>query len=144
MHPDWIVPDWPAPANARALSTTRAGGIGAAPWDSFNLAGHVGDDPAAVAENRRILRAALPAEPVWLNQVHGAGVIELDATPPSAPPEADAAIARAPGRVCVYAPDAAAEQALQQAGEAVEGLRLPPLRGLPAERAADLEMALNG
>lgn len=100
MHPDWIVPDWPAPANARALSTTRAGGIGAAPWDSFNLAGHVGDDPAAVAENRRILRAALPAEPVWLNQVHGAGVIELDATPPSAPPEADAAIARAPGRVC--------------------------------------------
>jgi len=50
----------------------------------------------------------------------------------------------APGRVCVYAPDAAAEQALQQAGEAVEGLRLPPLRGLPAERAADLEMALNG
>jgi YfiH family protein len=77
MRPDWIVPDWPAPANVRALMTTRAGGISRAPYDSFNPAAHVGDDPVAVAENRRILREVLPAEPLWLNQIHGTRVFEL-------------------------------------------------------------------
>lgn len=75
MHPDWIVPDWPAPANVHALMTTRAGGVSLAPFDSFNPASHVGDDPAAVTENRRLLRQWLPAEPLWLNQVHGCGVV---------------------------------------------------------------------
>ncbi len=41
---DWIVPDWPAPANVRAVCTTRAGGSSAAPYDSLNLGDHVGDD----------------------------------------------------------------------------------------------------
>lgn len=77
MHPDWILPDWPAPANVRALMTTRSGGVSGAPYESMNPATHVGDDPAAVAENRRILRQALPAEPLWLNQVHGTRVFEL-------------------------------------------------------------------
>ncbi|HNA31254.1 MAG TPA: peptidoglycan editing factor PgeF [Thiobacillaceae bacterium] len=77
MHPDWLVPDWPAPANVRALTTTRAGGVSGPPYDSLNPASHVGDEPAAVAENRRILRQALPAEPLWLNQVHGTRVFEL-------------------------------------------------------------------
>lgn len=75
MHPDWIVPDWPAPANVRALMTTRSGGISSAPYNTFNPASHVGDDPAAVAENRRLLRQWLPAEPLWLNQVHGCDVV---------------------------------------------------------------------
>ncbi len=75
MHPDWIVPDWPAPANVHALMTTRAGGVSQPPYDSFNTASHVGDDPAAVAENRRLLRQWLPAEPLWLNQVHGCAVV---------------------------------------------------------------------
>ena len=30
MSDAWIVPVWPAPANVRALSTTRAGGVGVA------------------------------------------------------------------------------------------------------------------
>ncbi len=47
------------------------------PCDSLNPASHVGDDPAAVAENRRILRQSLPAEPLWLNQVHGTRAFEL-------------------------------------------------------------------
>jgi YfiH family protein len=85
MHPDWIVPDWPAPANVRALMTTRAGGVSQAPYDSFNPAGHVDDEPAAVAENRRILRESLPAEPLWLNQVHGTRVFELALPTPSLP-----------------------------------------------------------
>ena len=75
MHPDWIVPDWPAPANVHALMSTRSGGVSPPPFDSFNTASHVGDDPVAVAENRRLLRQWLPAEPLWLNQVHGCAVV---------------------------------------------------------------------
>lgn len=63
MSDAWIVPAWPAPANVRALSTTRAGGVGLAPFDSLNLGTHVGDDPAVVAANRARLRERLPAEP---------------------------------------------------------------------------------
>jgi len=77
MHPDWIIPDWPTPPRVRACMTTRAGGIGRAPYDSFNTATHVGDDPATVAENRRLLRQDLPNEPLWLNQVHGLRVFKL-------------------------------------------------------------------
>ena len=90
MHPDWIIPEWPAPANVHAVMTTRAGGVSRAPYAGFNLAGHVDDDPAAVAENRRLLRQWLPTEPLWLNQVHGVEVA-CDATPSL--PNADAGVA---------------------------------------------------
>ncbi len=99
MSDAWIVPGWPAPANVKALSTTRAGGVGTAPFDSLNLGTHVGDDPAAVAANRARLRALLPAEPCWLNQVHGTAVVDL-ATEHGVP-DADAAVSRTPGAVCV-------------------------------------------
>jgi YfiH family protein len=99
----WITPDWPAPATVRALSTLRTGGASKLPYASFNLGGHVGDDATAVAENRRALRdaAGLPAEPVWLEQVHGTCVRDLDSQVPahSAGP-ADAAVTRQPGKVC--------------------------------------------
>ncbi|MDP2834036.1 MAG: peptidoglycan editing factor PgeF [Pseudomonadota bacterium] len=74
MPPDWITPDWPAPANVHAFMTTRSGGVSLAPFASFNPASHVGDAALAVAENRRLLRQWLPAEPLWLNQVHGVAV----------------------------------------------------------------------
>lgn len=90
MHPDWIIPDWPAPANVHAVMTTRAGGVSHAPFNSFNPATHVDDDPAAVAENRRLLRQWLPAEPLWLNQVHGCAVA-CEAGPTL--PDADASVA---------------------------------------------------
>src|SRR5512141_726310 len=101
----WLVPEWPAPRHVRVISTLRGGGAGAAPYASFNLANHVGDDPAAVASNRARLREAahLPAEPFWLNQVHGTEVA-MNAGPAStqsAPPRADASVARESGRVCV-------------------------------------------
>ncbi|MCX7673760.1 MAG: peptidoglycan editing factor PgeF [Thiobacillaceae bacterium] len=79
--------------------TTRAGGVSRPPYDSLNLALHVGDDPAAVAENRARLRRWLPAEPLWLNQVHGDRVIEAGQY--TAGVEADGCVARAPGQVCV-------------------------------------------
>lgn len=73
-----IQPEWPAPAAARAISTTRLGGVSAAPWDSLNLGLNSGDDPASVATNRARLRRELPAEPHWLAQVHGSRVLHLD------------------------------------------------------------------
>jgi YfiH family protein len=98
--PAWIEPDWPAPPKVRALSTTRAGGVSAPPYAALNLAGHVGDAPGALAENRRALKVAagLPAEPVWLTQVHGNQVAPLDAGEPKGP--ADAAWSCLPHRVC--------------------------------------------
>jgi hypothetical protein len=93
-----IRPDWPAPANVRALSTTRRGGVSTGPRASLNLAVHVGDDPRCVEQNRDRLRALLPAEPLWLAQVHGREVVVADRVAPGA--VADAAVTRAAGVVC--------------------------------------------
>jgi polyphenol oxidase len=65
------------PDNVVAGQTTRVGGVSDGLFQSLNLATHVGDAADAVAENRSRLRAALPAEPVWLNQVHGISVARL-------------------------------------------------------------------
>ena len=95
--------DWPLPRGVRAAFTTRLGGASAAPCDSFNLGTHVSDAPTAVAANRSRLRELLelPAEPAWLNQVHGADVADLDgAVVASTPVTADAAVTRATGRAC--------------------------------------------
>jgi len=99
----WYEADWPAPHGVRALSTLRGeprSGVSKAPYGCFNLGEHVGDDPAAVAENRRRLKVAagLPSEPAWLSQVHGIRVVDLDS--PAVPGPADAAIARGSAKVC--------------------------------------------
>jgi YfiH family protein len=96
--------EWRTLAGVRAAFTTRLGGVSEAPWDSFNVASHVGDAPDSVTRNRVDLRALLnlPAEPAWLNQVHGVAVSDLDAgAATSGPTTADAAVARGAGRVCV-------------------------------------------
>jgi len=82
------------------LSSFRGGGASVAPYASLNLGDHVGDTLAAVADNRRALIAAagLPAEPAWLEQVHGVNVADLDAPGPYGP--ADAAVTRRAKRVC--------------------------------------------
>ena len=96
----WIVPDWSAPANVRALVTTRRGGVSVGPYSSLNLGTHVGDDPLAVAENRRRLGEQLPASPLWLDQRHGVAVVDAARCPPASVPPADAALARRPATVC--------------------------------------------
>jgi len=97
-HPDWITPNWPAAPRVRALITTRAGGVSSGAFASLNLGEYAGDDPRNVARNREILRGVLPAEPLWLRQVHGAiAVNATEATPGS---EADGAVARVAGAVC--------------------------------------------
>jgi YfiH family protein len=73
----------------RRVTTTRAGGASAPPFDTFNLGDHVGDDPSAVAANRKRLASALRLGEnavVWMNQVHGDRVVVVDG-----PLKADAA-----------------------------------------------------
>lgn len=96
-----VVPQWPAPAGVRACCTTRRGGVSRPPFDHFNLSFGVGDDPGAVAENRTLLaaRLRLPAEPLWMRQVHGTRVLEVEVAEPES--EGDACIARSFGPPCV-------------------------------------------
>ena len=96
---DWIVPDWPAPPNVKALFTTRNGGSGSGPYASLNLAAHVGDDPLTVTRNRLVLRHFLPSEPKWLKQVHGTHPLPID-DPACVPCGADASFSRRTGNVC--------------------------------------------
>lgn len=98
----WILPQWAAPPGVHAAFTLRTGGVSAAPFNSLNLAAHVGDDPMRVAENRRrvVQVLALPSSPAWLQQVHGVAVLDLDQSAASPGSPADAAFTRACGRVC--------------------------------------------
>jgi YfiH family protein len=120
-----ITPEWPTPQGVRAAFTLRTGGVSVAPYDSLNLGARIGDSPDAVAENRRRVREKLrlPAEPVWLAQVHGVEVVELGALgvardtgtagggapvdaaagrgePRDRSPAGDASVARGAGQVC--------------------------------------------
>lgn len=99
-----ITPNWDkVPKQVGACVTTRVGGVSLPPYDSFNIASHVGDDPAAVLENREQLTSSLklPMEPVWLNQVHGSKVLNIDRMNPQfdTPPEADGLFTRMQGVV---------------------------------------------
>jgi YfiH family protein len=100
--PAALRPDWPVPENVRAFFTLRVGGVSVGSCASLNVGAQVQDDPQAVAENRRRVAAAfaLPAEPDWLNQVHGARVVRLEAQRGSGA-EADAVVTAQAARVCV-------------------------------------------
>jgi YfiH family protein len=91
---DWIVPDWPAPPHVQAFSTTR-NGEGATLFDLSRRA-------RADASTRERLRRWLPADPVWLAQVHGNAVCDADAVRDGHDDlrQADAVVARASGTVC--------------------------------------------
>ncbi|MBI2802601.1 MAG: peptidoglycan editing factor PgeF [Gammaproteobacteria bacterium] len=97
-----VAPNWPTVPQVRALCTTRSGGVGRAPYASFNLATHVGDDDTTVTANRARLNAALelPSSPLWLSQVHAAALLDSDCVTETTPPTADAAYSRARRRVC--------------------------------------------
>jgi YfiH family protein len=96
----FLIPDWPAPSRVRAAQTTRVGGFSKGAYAGFNLATHVGDDAAQVAANRAALKQtlALPAEPRWLEQVHGTHALQLPAASCNA---SDASWTAQPGEVCV-------------------------------------------
>jgi YfiH family protein len=96
-----IEPNWVAPPSIKAFCSTRAGGVSKSPFDSLNLGLNAGDDPHAVLQNRDILRASIPTDPVWLKQIHGSTV----STPVSrqalgmGPFEADASVSNIPNEV---------------------------------------------
>lgn len=96
----FLRPDPPIAPGVQVASSLRSRGVSGGPWASFNLGDHVGDDPAAVRENRARLRETLglPAEPQWLRQVHGTGVV--DAKSDGMSREGDAVWTNAPGVVC--------------------------------------------
>lgn len=103
-HPVSIDIDWPVPDNVKVISTTRTGGESQPPFDSFNLGLHTADNSQDVLKNRATLVDFfnLPAEPVWLNQVHGKTVLALEKTLNSAQEEltADASWTRQNDSVC--------------------------------------------
>lgn len=92
-------PQWPAPAGVQAFASFRTGGVSEGGFASLNLGAHVGDDPGHVAENRRRLERGLglPAQPLWLNQVHGCRIIG-GAEPGDR--DADGSWTNQPGVVC--------------------------------------------
>jgi polyphenol oxidase len=125
VHPDWLQPSWPpefVARGVRSLITTRAGGESVGPYASFNLRSNA-DEAASVTEaNQARLRSCVPADPIWLKQVHGTAVLDADtwlaaraaaqstsdaatsiptspATPPSTLPIADASVAAQAGIV---------------------------------------------
>ena len=79
MQSDLLIPKWSAPDNVVAFTTTRIGGVSGAPYASFNLGDHVGDEAQLVEDNRRTLRqrCSLPSEPFWLEQTHSTRVLDL-------------------------------------------------------------------
>jgi len=99
--PGFIRPDWPAPANVHALVTLRTGGYSSGPYTSFNLAAHTDDDAAAVLRNRALLTEyfSLPAEPLWLQQVHSNRIVNAGSDDVWA--EADGSWSSSAGKVCV-------------------------------------------
>ncbi|KKO45554.1 hypothetical protein WG68_09195 [Arsukibacterium ikkense] len=101
MRPELIAPTWPAPANVKAVCSTRAGGGSTGPYLSLNLGGHVGDAAEAVSHNRQLFQtmAAMPGQPAWLNQTHSTRCINLSSVVTD-DLNADASFSRQPGRVC--------------------------------------------
>lgn len=129
---DWIVPDWPAPDNVRALFTTRNGGVSSGThgmYTSLNLGAHVNDKPENVTQNRALLRRHLPQEPKWLSQVHGTLPVQIEHAAAEIP-EADAAFSRRQQTVCaVMVADCLPVLLCDQAGTGV-GIAHAGWRGL--------------
>jgi YfiH family protein len=90
-------------SGVQAFCTTRVGGVGTAPYDTFNLGLGAGDAPQTVLANRRLLGNLVPSEPAWLKQVHGVRVVDADDpiifADEQSPPEADASVTTHPERV---------------------------------------------
>ena len=92
---NFLRPDWTAPNNIKGFFSDRRDGASEPPYLSFNLAPHVGDDPASVAQNRAML--PVPNEPIWLKQAHSDVCIDADLK--ASDRFGDASVTRNRGRV---------------------------------------------
>lgn len=88
--------DWALPRGVHAFCTTRQFGYSQAPYDSFNIAMHVGDDPKSVTKNRAKLPFSQSIK--WLNQVHGTRCVAANAV--ESLPDADACYTQQARQVC--------------------------------------------
>ncbi len=97
----FIRPQWPAPNNISAFSTSRQGGVSPAPYDSLNLGINAKDRANNIQENRDILgkNLNLPSEPIWLNQIHSN--IAIPASEHARYQEADASYTGQNNTICV-------------------------------------------
>lgn len=98
--PDWIIPQWPAPAGVHAVFTTRRGGVSRPPFDTMNLGRPSPDEAAAVDTNRARLQQALGVPLNFLSQVHGVACVELTGPVVAGSVEADACLSAEPGVAC--------------------------------------------
>ncbi|BDU38397.1 peptidoglycan editing factor PgeF [Vibrio nigripulchritudo] len=96
-----IYPNWDAPLNVKAVSSTRVGGVSSSPYRGLNLGTHVGDDERLVEENRNrlISKASMPTSPVWLNQTHSTLIVNL-VEPTDNILDGDGAVTNQSGIVC--------------------------------------------
>lgn len=91
---------WPLPSNVQAGWTERNGGVSLPPFDGFNIAKHVEDNPTHVAQNRAVLVGELIGQPeiTWLNQTHSSVVVDLTDVDTSV--GQDGSYTRAVGKAC--------------------------------------------
>lgn len=97
-----LLPDWPAPDNIVAFTSLRAGGVSEPPYDSWNLADHVGDEQTAVSQNRERLADCLPASAsmYWMRQVHGDDIHRPATSEQLDVPVGDAWFCQLPEKAC--------------------------------------------
>ena len=100
MKKIWLAADWPAPDHICAGTTLRTGGSSQGAFSSLNLAQHVNDNPVNVTRNRKTIieKLQLPAQPVWLEQIHSDRVIKADSA--TYMETADASYTNKKGVVC--------------------------------------------
>ena len=101
----FLAANWPAPPHIHAGTTLRYGGVSSHPYNQLNLAVHVNDKHRDVLVNRERLAQCLnlPSEPVWLNQIHGNNIIQIDSQVVSETTDktADGSYSREANKVCV-------------------------------------------
>ncbi len=99
----YIIPNWPAPKNIRAYTSTRLDGFSGSPYDSFNLSLATGDAKESVLKNRQKLYRDLDikGEPFWLQQEHSNIILATTNNILPCPPTADASFTRKINDVCI-------------------------------------------
>lgn len=140
-----IDPNWPAPRNVKAFTSTRIGGQSQPPYMSLNLGQHVGDQKETVMANRQLLsrQLGLPSEPIWLAQIHGTTVVRADQHIGKIVPTADASWTQATDVVCaVLTADCLPILLCNKAGTLVAAIHAG-WRGLAAGIVEEMMTVLN-
>ncbi len=98
----YIKPNWRAPNNIKAFTTTRNGANYNDPYGNFNLAEHVNDKPKSVLIHRQTLtqELKLPTPPFWLEQIHSTKVVMYNKQYLTKKIKADASYTNKTNQIC--------------------------------------------